>query len=153
MTSTDPSDGSGRGPGTGRRPGVGDPIAPAAAIGFDRGAAVDERARPSYPAPAVAWLVERGVAGPGTHVVDLAAGTGKLTRLLVGTGATVTAVEPVAGMRAELARVLPDVDVRDGTAEALPLGDASVDAINPATAGRDRFVFPHTTWVTVATRR
>jgi SAM-dependent methyltransferase len=58
-------------------------------------------------------------------VLDLAAGTGKLTRLLVPTGAHVVAVEPVEAMRALLA----GVEVLDGTAEAIPLPDASVDAV------------------------
>jgi len=58
-------------------------------------------------------------------VLDLAAGTGKLTRLLVPTGAHVVAVEPVEAMRA----LLTGVEVLDGTAEAIPLPDASVDVV------------------------
>jgi SAM-dependent methyltransferase len=72
--------------------------------------------------------------GPGSRVCDLAAGTGKLTRLLVGTGADVVAVEPVDGMRAQLSEVLPEIEVLDGTAEAIPLDDASVDAVTVAQA-------------------
>jgi SAM-dependent methyltransferase len=67
-------------------------------------------------------------------VLDLAAGTGKLTRLLVPTGAEVVAVEPVAAMRAQLRARLPDVQALDGTAEALPLADGSVDAVTVAQA-------------------
>ena len=67
---------------------------------------------------------ELGV-GPGARVCDLAAGTGKLTRLLVATGADVVAVEPVAGMRQQLAEVLPEIEVLDGTAEAIPFDDDS----------------------------
>jgi SAM-dependent methyltransferase len=105
-----------------------------AAHGFDANAGAYEVARPSYPAEAVAHIVGHGGIGPGTRVLDLAAGTGKLTRLLVPTGADVVAVEPVAGMRDRLAAVLPDVEVHDGTAEALPLADGSVDAVTVAQA-------------------
>ena len=65
---------------------------------------------------------------------DLAAGTGKLTRLLVATGADVVAVEPVPGMREQLSQVLPEIDVLDGTAEAIPLDDHSLDAVTVAQA-------------------
>jgi SAM-dependent methyltransferase len=67
--------------------------------------------------------------GPDNRVVDLAAGTGKLTRMLVPTGATITAVEPVEAMRAVLARVVPGIDAISGTAEAIPLRDRSIDAM------------------------
>ena len=67
--------------------------------------------------------------GAGRMVVDLAAGTGKLTRRLMPTGAHVIAVEPLAEMRAQLAAVVPAAEVLDGTAEALPLGVASADAV------------------------
>lgn len=105
-----------------------------AAQGFDRNADAYEAARPSYPAEAVAHIVGHASIAPGRRVLDLAAGTGKLTRLLVTTGAEVVAVEPVAGMRAVLARELPGVEVHDGTAEALPLPDGSVDAVTVAQA-------------------
>ena len=101
----------------------------AAAVGFDRAAGAYERARPSYPDAAVTYLVDRFDLGPGRRVLDLAAGTGKLTRLLVPSGVDLVAVEPVAGMRAELATVMPDLDVLSGTAESIPLPDASVDAV------------------------
>ena len=104
----------------------------AAARGFDRGAQAYEAARPSYPADAVACVVGRAGIGPGRAVLDLAAGTGKLTRLLVATGADVIAVEPVAGMRAQLHAVCPDVEDLDGTAEAIPVGDRSVDVVTVA---------------------
>ncbi len=106
----------------------------AAAIGFDRAAAEYERARPSYPGDAVEHLVTTFALGPGCRVVDVAAGTGKLTRLLVPCGADLVAVEPVAGMRAQLALVLPAVEILDGTAEALPLPTGSADAIVAAQA-------------------
>jgi len=102
--------------------------------GFDVNAAAYERARPSYPPEAVAHIVGHGGIGPGRRVLDLAAGTGKLTRLLVPSGAEVVAVEPVAGMRARLEAADLGVEVLEGTAESLPLPDASVDAVTVAQA-------------------
>jgi SAM-dependent methyltransferase len=93
-----------------------------------------EAARPSYPPDAVAWFVEHLRLAPGRRVADVAAGTGKLTRLLVPTGAELLAVEPVPGMRATFHRLLPDVAVVAGTAEALPFAAASFDAITVAQA-------------------
>ena len=101
---------------------------------FGDAAADYERARPSYPPESIEVLRREIGLGPGMRVCDLAAGTGKLTRLLAGTGADVVAVEPVAGMRAQLSEVLPDVEALDGTAEAIPLDDESVDALTVAQA-------------------
>jgi SAM-dependent methyltransferase len=64
----------------------------------------------------------------GEVVLDLAAGTGKMTGLLIERFPRVIAVEPLAGMRAVLERVVPEAESLDGTAEAIPLPDASVDA-------------------------
>lgn len=100
-----------------------------AASGFGAGADDYERGRPSYPGDVVAWLVERLGIAPGCQVVDLAAGTGKLTRLLTATGAQVVAVEPVEAMRAKLAETAPGVVALDGTAEAMPFEGGSVDAV------------------------
>jgi SAM-dependent methyltransferase len=102
--------------------------------GFTKGTDAYERARPSYPPEAVAFVVDRLGIGPGTTVVDLAAGTGKLTRLLVPTGARIVAVEPVEAMRTKFASVVPAVEVLDGSAERLPCADASVDAVTVAQA-------------------
>jgi SAM-dependent methyltransferase len=93
-----------------------------------------ERARPSYPPEAVAFLGERLALRAGAHVADVGAGTGKLTRLLMPSGARVSAVEPVAGMRAQLARELPDVAAIDGTAESMPFDDGALDAVTAAQA-------------------
>ncbi len=68
-------------------------------------------------------------AGPAPRVLDLGAGTGKLTAMLVSLGADVTAVEPDPAMLAELRRALPGVRSLSGRAEAIPLPDASVDAV------------------------
>ncbi len=96
---------------------------------FELVADVYERARPEYPAEAVAWLVAQLDLREGRTVLDLGAGTGKLTRALVQTGARVIAVEPGEAMLGELRRVLPDVEALLGGAEAIPLDDDSVDAI------------------------
>ena len=109
------------------------PIHPTARA-FDQAAEAYERGRPGYPDPAVAWLGAVLGLGPGTTVVDLAAGTGKLTRLLVPTGAAVIAVEPLAGMRAALAEQVPGVPVVDGTAEDTGLARGLADAVTVAQA-------------------
>jgi SAM-dependent methyltransferase len=90
---------------------------------------VYERGRPDYPAAAIARIVELFDLRPGRVVLDLAAGTGKLTRLLAASGVTVIAVEPVPEMRAELERRVPGVTILAGTAERIPLDDSSVDAV------------------------
>lgn len=101
----------------------------AAERGFSAGAALYAGARPDYPAAIDDWLRDRLGLGPGRDVIDLGAGTGIFTRHLLSTGANVIAVEPVASMRMQLAQRLPGVLVLDGRAEAMPLADASVDAL------------------------
>jgi SAM-dependent methyltransferase len=105
-----------------------------ATAGFARAADVYERTRPEYPPDAVAWLADRLGLRPGRVVVDVAAGTGKLTRLLVPTGARIVAVEPLAEMRAVLRQAVPEAEALEGTAEALPLADGSADAVTVAAA-------------------
>lgn len=105
-----------------------------AARGFGAEAAAYDRARPSYPPDAISWLTGNLRLGPGSRVVDLAAGTGKLTRLLAGIGTDLIAVEPVAAMRARLREQLPEVPVLAGVAEALPIADSCVDAVVVAQA-------------------
>jgi SAM-dependent methyltransferase len=95
---------------------------------------VYERGRPDYPAAAVDTIVERLGLRPGTTVLDLAAGTGKLTRLLVPSGANVIAVEPMPEMRAELERRVPRVATMAGTAERIPLADDYVEGVTVASA-------------------
>jgi SAM-dependent methyltransferase len=83
-----------------------------------------DRGRPGYPAAAITWLL-----GPEPlDVVDLGAGTGKLTEALVAAGHRVVAVEPLAQMSALLRAKLPGVTVLSAHAEATGLADASVDA-------------------------
>ena len=93
-----------------------------------------ERGRPDYPAAAIAAIVSELDLRAGRTVLDLAAGTGKLTRLLVPSGANVIAVEPVREMRAALERRLPGVAALAGRAERIPLTDGFVDAVTVGTA-------------------
>jgi len=102
--------------------------------GFGSAADAYERGRPGYPAKAIRWLERRLELGPGRTVVDVGAGTGKLTRELLSSGAAVVAVEPVPAMRAVLEETAPEATALDGTAEALPLGGESVDAVVVAQA-------------------
>ncbi len=95
---------------------------------------VYERGRYGYSHEAVAYLLSTLGIGAGTRVVDLAAGTGKLTRLLVPSGATVLAVEPVASMRQQLAVMVPGALPIAGTAEAIPVRSGSLDAVTVAQA-------------------
>ncbi len=100
------------------------------AASFGAAAAEYERGRPTYPPQAIDWLLSPSA----RRVLDLGAGTGKLTGRLVERGLDVVAVEPSAGMREQLARTLPGVTLLDGTAETIPLPDRSVDAVLVAQA-------------------
>jgi len=101
-----------------------------ASSGFGAEADAYERARPSYPPDAVAWIVDALRISPGRVVADVAAGTGKFTRLLELTGAWVVAVEPVEGMRT----LLPRLATVASTAERLAFRAESLDAISVAQA-------------------
>jgi SAM-dependent methyltransferase len=89
-----------------------------------------DRVRPGPPADALDWLVPAGC----EVAVDLAAGTGLFTRALEGRAERVIAVEPDERMRAVLARRSPGVRVIEGWGEAMPLPDASADAVFVSTA-------------------
>lgn len=93
---------------------------------FGKAAAAYAEHRPDYAQAAVRWALEPA---PGMRVLDLGAGTGKLTATLVATGAEVVAVEPDPAMLTELRRALPTVRALPGRAEEIPLPDASVDAV------------------------
>ena len=89
---------------------------------FGAAAAAYAEHRPDYAQAAARWAVEPA---PGPRVLDLGAGTGKLTATLVALSADVIAVEPDPAMLNELRRALPDVRALSGSAEAIPLPDAS----------------------------
>jgi SAM-dependent methyltransferase len=101
----------------------------AASAGFAAHADAYSRGRPDYPPEAVDWLRSDLHLAPGKTVVDLGSGTGKFLKTLRETGAKLIAIEPVAAMREKLREKNPDVDAREGTAEAIPLPDAGVDAL------------------------
>ena len=96
------------------------------ASSFGTAASAYAEHRPDYAQAAVRWALDPA---PGPRVLDLGAGTGKLSATLVAVGAEVTAVEPDPAMLRELRRTVPDVQARSGSAEAIPLPDASVDAV------------------------
>ncbi|MGE3288314.1 MAG: class I SAM-dependent methyltransferase [Pseudonocardia sp.] len=98
---------------------------PDRARSFGSVAADYARHRPGYPDEAIGWAL----GGRRGDVLDLGAGTGKLTESLVARGLRVTAVDPDPEMLAELHRRIPGVDAREGDAEAIPLPDRSVDAV------------------------
>ncbi|WP_307834408.1 class I SAM-dependent methyltransferase [Paractinoplanes lichenicola] len=97
---------------------------------FGPAADIYERGRPSYPAAALDWLLPPG----SPRVVDLGAGTGKLTRQIKERGLSVTAVEPSEGMLAKLKQSVPGVPAVLGSAERIPLPDGSAEAVLVAQA-------------------
>ncbi|SDI98728.1 Methyltransferase domain-containing protein [Actinokineospora alba] len=99
---------------------------PRLASSFGAAAVAYAEHRPDYAPDAVRWALE---AAPGPRVLDLGAGTGKLTGTLVALGVDVIAVEPDPAMLTELRRALPAVRALPGNAEAIPLPDGSVDAV------------------------
>ena len=100
------------------------------ATSFDAAAEEYERTRPDYPEV----LLDTLPLDAGATVADVGAGTVKLTRVLARRYAEVVAIEPLDGMRAVLERSVPGVTALKGTAEDIPLGDASVDAVFAAQA-------------------
>jgi SAM-dependent methyltransferase len=99
-------------------------------LSFGSAAAAYERGRPSYPPEAIDWLLPRGA----RQVLDLGAGTGKLTTRLVERGLDVVAVDPIPDMLELLSASLPETRALLGTAEEIPLEDNSVDAVLVAQA-------------------
>ena len=102
--------------------------------GFATGADRYERARPGYSDEATNHVLDALGIGPSTRVLDIGAGTGKLTRVLVAAGASVVASEPSASMRTTFADVLPGTPQVGATAEQLPFADNSFDAVTVAQA-------------------
>ncbi|HEV7750376.1 MAG TPA: class I SAM-dependent methyltransferase [Baekduia sp.] len=93
-----------------------------------------ERGRPDYPAEAIDAIRMGLMLDAGARIADVGAGTGKFTRALASAGFDVVAIEPLAGLRARLQERQPAVTALEGTAEELPLPDASVDAVAVADA-------------------
>jgi SAM-dependent methyltransferase len=104
-----------------------------AAKAWGESAELYDRARPGYPPEAIDFLHELGL-GPDSDVLDLAAGTGKLTRALIAAGARVTAVEPLFAMRQMLQQRMPEATVMEGTAERIPAEDETMDLVTVAQA-------------------
>ncbi len=98
-------------------------------LGFETGSDIYERARPSYPDEAVRHLTQTAGITSGSRVLDLAAGTGKLTRQLAIGGARCLAVEPSSSMREVFQRTVPGVAAAGGTAEMVPVADGAMDAV------------------------
>ena len=110
------------------------PFHEAAAIGFERGAADYEKGRPGYPTAAIETLARACDLDEDTVIVDLGAGTGKFTRELFALSHQVTAIEPVAAMRAVFEERYPGARILEGTAEDVPLPEQSVDVVTVAQA-------------------
>ncbi|HEX5956053.1 MAG TPA: methyltransferase domain-containing protein [Solirubrobacterales bacterium] len=104
-------------------------VHPAASAGFERSADAYDRARPDYPDAGVDWLWGSLGLIAGDRVVDVGAGTGRLTGPLAARGAVVVAAEPVAAMRDRLVAAVPAVRAVEATAEALPVANGSAAAV------------------------
>src|SRR5215813_5834276 len=98
-----------------------------AATGFARGSEAYERGRPGFAPEVVSFLEDELALGPGIRLLELGAGTGKLTRLLAPLGPEILVVEPVEEMLARLREHVPSARRVGGTAEAVDLPDSSVD--------------------------
>ena len=103
-------------------------------MGYEFSADAYERSRPDYPEPAIRYLVQALEIGSDSAILDLAAGTGKLTRRLVPVAGVVFAVEPDRAMRDVLSEQVPEAEIREGTAESIPLSDESVESVTVAQA-------------------
>ena len=104
------------------------------ATAFDGIEQAYERVRPSYAIEAILTALLLAGAGDLGDVADLAAGTGKLTRLLVPHATSIVAIEPSPSMRKAFVRATEGVEVLDGRAEEIPLDDASVDLVTVGAA-------------------
>lgn len=103
------------------------PVHDSASKGYRAGAATYVTGRPGYPREASQWLSEVLGVGPGRLTIEIGAGTGKFLPLLEECGGHILALEPVDAMRERLAHDHPDIEAIAGTAEAIPLPDASMD--------------------------
>jgi SAM-dependent methyltransferase len=110
------------------------PLHPSAATGFAQGAGDYVRGRPDYPPDIIGWLRDSLGLQAGMSAADLGAGTGKFLPALLATGADIIAIEPVASMLAQLSAQYPQVRILNAAAQAIPLADATLDAVVCATA-------------------
>jgi SAM-dependent methyltransferase len=106
----------------------------AAAQGFEAGADTYAKGRPDYPPALTDWLRRELRLDASSTALDLGAGTGKFLPRLLETRARVIAIEPVDAMRARLAAAFPDVEIKAGRAEQIPLAAEAVDAVTCAQA-------------------
>jgi ubiquinone/menaquinone biosynthesis C-methylase UbiE len=97
--------------------------------GYHSGAHDYVAGRPGYPPEATQWLRDVLGVAPGRKIVEIGAGTGKFSPTLQESGGTIIAVEPITEMRELLVRSFPDVTALAGSADAIPLPDASVDVV------------------------
>jgi len=97
--------------------------------GFSTQAVTYAQGRPNYPRQLTGWLADVLRIDAQSTVIDLGAGTGKFTRLLNALAPSLIAIEPVQAMAAQLAKLLPDVRLVNGTAESIPLASACADAL------------------------
>ncbi|KAL2628831.1 hypothetical protein R1flu_013517 [Riccia fluitans] len=106
-----------------------------AAKGFDAEPVAYESSRPSYPEAAVDQIqTELGLVPNESRVLDLGAGSGKFTRLLLPRNYHITAVEPARSMRETFTTILPEIPILDGTASSIPVESGSQDAVIVAQA-------------------
>ena len=101
------------------------------ALSFGSVAEDYEATRPGWPREPFEEVLARFGVRDQPDIVDIAAGTGKLTRTLAQLAGTLVAVEPDPSLREVIQRVLPEVDVFAGTAEELPLASESADVVSP----------------------
>lgn len=106
-----------------------DDVHRSARAGYTSAAETYAKGRPGYPVDVDQWLAQRLGLVAGTRAIDVGAGTGKFTVHLVATGTTTIVLEPVPAMLTTLRRALPDVHAVAATAQAMPFGSGSVDAI------------------------
>lgn len=103
-------------------------------VGYEIVASAYEKGRPDYPQTAMAHFISALKLEPGKWVLDLAAGTGKLSKAVQESGVDLVGVEPVLEMRKIFSRELPGVSILEGSAEQIPLEDGAVDCVMVGTA-------------------